>query len=307
MNCTNEWCLDIPKQSEGINSGCLVLNLPRFRAWNATFCRNGGGARPWWACVLEQWRNGYLFQGGDNGVWNTLLALHPEVWRPLPCGTHASVGVLRGLARVISEREGLAPLCDTRPTGSRTWYATNKGFPWGAYDTCEHPVVGADPRLGAVPRAEAGGVQLAIAHGAARLQPLAALVATLWATRSSRARRATMATFPCWCLSFVGSDDMQVGHELPAPRPTGCRQAARALRVPSANLSRAADTAIAAGDDDARARSKVAAAHTSAMNHSTTLHRPGRSGSGWERCWERCLPTQDPARCAVLCSENERS
>ena len=98
-NCTNEWCLDIPKQSEGINSGCLVLNLPRFRAWNATFCRNGGGARPWWACVLEQWRNGYLFQGGDNGVWNTLLALHPEVWRSLPCGTHASVGVLRGLAR----------------------------------------------------------------------------------------------------------------------------------------------------------------------------------------------------------------
>ena len=89
-----------------------------------------------------------------------------------------------------------------------------------------------------------------------RLQPLAALVATLWTTSSS-VRRRIMAAWPCWCsclrdscpahftrkrctyhlplvarrcLSFVGADDVvRRGAELAAPRCTGCRAAAKAL------------------------------------------------------------------------------
>jgi len=240
-NCTNEWCLNIPPASEGVNSGCLVLNLTRFRAWNAAFCDRG--ARPWYACALElSGRGSFLFQGGDNGVWNTLIAFHPYIWRPLPCGTHASVAVLRGLARTLSQRDGAAPLCDVSVPASRYWYegrylpaTAPRGFPWGAYDQCIYPVEGADARFGPVPRAPAGGVAPAVLHGAARLTPLAALVATLWTTRSAAARARITSTYPCWCLSFVGHDDRQVGHELPAPSPTGCRKAASAL----ANMSQA--------------------------------------------------------------------
>lgn len=240
LRCSNANCLAIPAPSEGINSGCLLLHLGRLREWNARAC--DGGARPWWQCVIETAgaggsgpgrdgvdHHGYIFQGGDNGVWNTLVALQPQLFRPLPCGTHVSVNTLYGLAVRLIEREGGAPLCKANATPAvRAWYHKYNGLPWGAYDTCEHPVHGHDHRLGPVLRAPPGGVKVAVVHGAARLQPLALHVGALWASPDEKvaARRLVMRELPCWCLSFVKGDDTQPQGARPlAPRgvPTvGC-------------------------------------------------------------------------------------
>ena len=69
---------------------------------------------------MEAVPGGYVGQGGDNGMWNALIASQPRLWRSLPCGMHASVSVLRGLAISISERERGTPLCNLS-TG-RDWY-----------------------------------------------------------------------------------------------------------------------------------------------------------------------------------------
>ena len=92
--------LRIPARSEGINSGVLGVHVGRMRRFEAAFCPG----RSWWRCVLEAAEKGYHGVGGDQAVWNELIVHRPSVWRQLPCGTHLSIDVLRGvIVRLAAE------------------------------------------------------------------------------------------------------------------------------------------------------------------------------------------------------------
>ena len=80
--------------SDGINSGVLVLDLERMRAFATRYCPR----RPWWMCVIDDKNESSYDWHGDQWVWIHLLQRKPGLWYELPCGLHAEVDVLRGAA-----------------------------------------------------------------------------------------------------------------------------------------------------------------------------------------------------------------
>ena len=213
--------LVIPHKSEGINSGTLALSATRMRAFAASYCPG----RPWWRCVFDAEPLGYNQVGGDQAVWNWLLADHPRVWRQLPCHTHTGIDTLRPAMLRLARAVGAAP-CDAR-LGVTEAHVFPKSLTRNG-DSCEAhtSVVVDDARFGDVPREAVpwpGGV--AVTHGAARLQPLARLVAALLSATDDAQKRAMLAAFPCWCHGYVRQDGAPAfGAPHGAPRATGCHE-----------------------------------------------------------------------------------
>lgn len=216
--------LAIPRRSEGINSGLLAVHVQRMRAFASNFCRG----MPWWRCILKTQPKGYKHVGGDQAIWNALLVERPYVWRPLPCGTHLSIDALRAeVARLASANA--VPLCSPRAVASSsglnfTLKAEDVFSPAfrRTFDSChpDQPVLAEDQHFGPVPRADLrfpwpSGV--AVTHGAARLQPLARLVAALLTARTKLRRKEIFESFPCWCYHYIRSDG---GSTFGAPRGT---------------------------------------------------------------------------------------
>jgi len=201
--------LSIPHRSEGVNAGVLVLNASRFRAFERAYCQR----EPWWRCAMrEAPRGGYRGVGGDQAVWNALLAPRRHLWSPLPCGMHSAVDVLRGAALRLA-RDLRSPLCNR---------STGRGVPrWSAADDCTVGVLPSDAAFGPVPRGRAGERPIvAVAHGAARLQALAQLVAALESTRVEGGIPAVRAKFagaleslPCRCLGHITAEQLGVDTE----------------------------------------------------------------------------------------------
>ena len=76
----------MPPEYDGINTGLVAFDLPRFRSFASAFCPG----RPWWQCAMQDvvWRHKNLLLA-DQTVWNVLLEARPEIYRYLPCGVHA--------------------------------------------------------------------------------------------------------------------------------------------------------------------------------------------------------------------------
>ena len=226
--------LSVPKRSEGINSGLLAIHIPRMRAFEAQFCPG----QPWWRCILRDQPKGYNHVGGDQAVWNALLVDRPQVWRPLPCGTHLSIDALRAAAARFSSDAAVA-LCVPLPLGAASPEASVFRGAHRSFETCgEEQVVHADDtRFGPVPRANASlpwPLGAAVTHGAARLQPLARLVAALIAAPTVQRRREIFRAFPCWCYHYIRSDGVATfGAPRGTPKgDTGCHSLSYA-RPPS--------------------------------------------------------------------------
>lgn len=219
--------LGVPHRSEGINSGVLALDVGRMRTFAAGFC----GAQ-WWRCILDSRPKGYNDVGGDQAVWNALLVERPQVWKQLPCGTQLSIDTLRA-AVVRIAHAARAPICEARPSAAGgvvvlPEHTLSRYLDSKTSDGCgevEH-VEADDVRFGAVPRAtrEWPG-RVAVTHGAARLQPVARLVAALLAASGDDERRLIFRAFPCWCYGYIKNDgEATFGAIAGSPKGnTGCQ------------------------------------------------------------------------------------
>lgn len=214
--------LGVPRRSEGINSGMLAVHLPRMRAFESAFCPGS----PWWRCVLDEQPKGYNHIGGDQAMWNALLVTRPEVWRPLPCGTHLSIDTMRETVRRIAQDAGVAPCTPRRHAGHSVGAGQILSVALRrSGDDCLVAVAMNDARFGAVPRAaRAWAHRSAVTHGAARLQPLARLVAALLSRPTDLiAHRALLDRFPCWCYGYIKSDGTPTFGAPPGtPGESGC-------------------------------------------------------------------------------------
>jgi hypothetical protein len=240
--------LRVPHRSEGINSGMLALNVTRMRAFGETFCPG----RSWWSCVLDTQPRGYNDVGGDQAVWNAMLVDRPDLFTQLPCSTHLSVDALRSAAMRIARGVGV-PLCEARPLADGTAVKPGQVFVPQMRrnaDSCsdDQRVYADDPRWGPVPRAAKPWPHgVAITHGAARLQPLARLVAALLSSPSDEERRAILAAFPCWCYQYIRSDGSATFGALPGtPKgDTSCHKLSLSrVRAPASGSTLPLDGAV---------------------------------------------------------------
>ena len=159
----------VPRGMDGVNTGVLVLNITRFSTFAESFCPS----RPWYECAMERLRPpGHDWRWADQSVWGALIEVHREIWRPLPCGLHAEMQVLAGVARCL----GVATNVSERAASSEP------------FDNC-HPdthVEGTNEFGGNVPRRDPLEVVVTHGSGGGVNRPIARAVASELRARQLR-------------------------------------------------------------------------------------------------------------------------
>lgn len=214
---------------DGINSGVLVLRFDRMRAWESSFCPDHW----WFACVHRFFDNSRrIGDNADQGMWNSLLVDHSELWKPLPCGYHAHVDVLRYYAAThVLNSSATVHRCSKARELRAILMKHSK-----LEAVSRKSIVAIRKRKGAVQhmlginrdthpcglaqfkpngsvfaaRARAEGTLKPhwplVAHGAAWIQPIARLFVRLESTPPNERER-ILEDFPCWCYGAVHADD----------------------------------------------------------------------------------------------------
>lgn len=181
---------------EIINSGVMAFDLRRFRAFEQTSCPG----RTWWACVIKTASRNSSWANADQGVWNQLIRLTPDVWQPLACGVHAEASVLVGIgirlglplatsrshwlkhsrAAALLVESTLPTLCDGTPASnasstraSAAMLGRSTGLGAGALSQVRTMPPGVDCEGNALIAAH----RVAFTHGAAHSWPLAHAIA----------------------------------------------------------------------------------------------------------------------------------